>query len=58
MMTKLLGALIHQKPCTKPNNFGSILDVANPVHEIVQGMLLIQQIPKPHCSIFLQLQDT
>ena len=57
MMTKFWGALIHQKPCTEPNNFGSIPDAANPVHEIVQGLLLIEQLPEPHCSIFLQFQD-
>jgi len=34
-----------------------IPDVAKPEHEIVQGLPLIEQLPEPHCSIFLQFQD-
>jgi hypothetical protein len=39
------------------NHSHSIPDVAKPVHEIVQELLLIAQLPEPHCSTFLQSQD-
>ena len=56
-MTKFWGASIHQKTCHNQTYLESIPDVAKPEHEIVQGLPLIEQLPEPHCSIFLQFQD-
>jgi hypothetical protein len=42
---------------SQSNQTCGIPGVANPVHETVQELLLIEQLPELHCSTFLQFQD-